>query len=146
MAERVLVTGAAGFIGSHVVDALLARGCEVTGLDNFDPFYDPAIKRANLSGALGDSRFRLVEADVRDAPAVHGLLRRVRPHVLLHLAARAGVRPSITDPALYTHVNVVGTAVVLEAARGAGVGWLVVTSSSSVYCNADLVPIREDEP
>ena len=146
MAERALVTGAAGFIGSHAVEALLGRGWEVTGVDNFDPFYDPAVKRANLAAAAARPGFTLVEADVRDAPAMRALAERARPAVLVHLAARPGVRPSIRNPALYAEVNVAGTAAVLEAAHAAGVARVVVASSSSVYGNSDRVPFREDEP
>jgi UDP-glucuronate 4-epimerase len=144
--ERVLVTGAAGFIGSHTVEALLARGCVVAGVDNFDAFYDPAVKRANLAAALRDPGFVLYEVDIRDAAGVDGLLRGFRPDVIVHLAARAGVRPSIADPALYAAVNVVGTTVVLEAARRHEVTRLVLAGSSSVYGNASAVPFREDAP
>ncbi|MGI9077603.1 MAG: NAD-dependent epimerase/dehydratase family protein [Gemmatimonadaceae bacterium] len=145
MADRVFVTGAAGFIGSHTVDALLARGNEVTGLDNFDRFYDPAIKRGNLAKAMASSRFNLVEADIRDSTAIRAALETARPDVLVHLAARAGVRPSIENPALYMDVNVVGTAVLLEAARSAGINRLVCASSSSVYGNDASAPFRESE-
>ena len=146
MTERVVVTGAAGFIGSHVVDALLARGDVVIGVDNFDPFYDPDVKRANLADALVHPDFELVEADIRDLPAMRRLLSTVRPDVIVHLAARAGVRPSIQEPALYASVNVVGTTVLLEAARASGVHRLVVASSSSVYGNDAAPPFREDDP
>ena len=146
MPEKVVVTGAAGFIGSHTVESLLARDYAVVGIDNFDTFYDPAIKRANLAEAMVHPRFRLVEADVRDAAAIQRTIETERPDVIVHLAARAGVRPSIEHPVLYTHVNVVGTAVVLEAARAAGVDRVVVASSSSVYGNSAAVPFREDDP
>ncbi|MGH7720559.1 MAG: NAD-dependent epimerase/dehydratase family protein [Gemmatimonadaceae bacterium] len=146
MAERALVTGAAGFIGSHTVEALLARGDEVVGLDNFDTFYDPAIKRENLAGALAHPRFTLVEGDVRDASAMRRVLGETAPDVIVHLAARAGVRPSIEQPALYADVNVVGTTVLLEAARQREVNRLVVASSSSVYGNSAPTPFREDDP
>lgn len=146
MAERVLVTGAAGFIGSQLVDALLARGAHVVGLDNFDPFYDPAIKRENLAAAGACDRFHLVEGDVRDRDVVRGAMARARPDVVVHLAALAGVRPSIAAPARYAEVNVGGTAVVLEAARDLRVSRIVVGSSSSVYGNAGRVPFREDDP
>ncbi len=146
MAERVFVTGAAGFIGSHAVDALLSRGDAVTGFDNFDPFYAPRIKRENLRGAQGHEAFRLVEGDVRDAEGLARAVADARPEVVLHLAARAGVRPSIEQPVDYAAVNVVGTAAVLEAARAAGVRRFVIASSSSVYGNAATPPFREDDP
>ncbi|MBC7789580.1 MAG: SDR family NAD(P)-dependent oxidoreductase [Anaerolineae bacterium] len=145
MPERVLVTGAAGFIGSHTVDALLARGDEVTGLDNFDGFYDPAMKRENLMQANASRSFRLIEADIRDSSSIRGALKTAKPDVLVHLAARAGVRPSIEDPALYMDVNVVGTAVLLEAARSMGINRLVIASSSSVYGNDATAPFSESE-
>jgi UDP-glucuronate 4-epimerase len=138
------VTGAAGFIGSHVVEALLARGHRVVGLDNFDDFYPRDVKERNLAGVLGAAAFQLVEGDVRDAQLLSGLIRA--DTVVVHLAARAGVRPSILHPELYTSVNVLGTATVLEAARLAGVRRMVFASSSSVYGDSAPVPFREDWP
>ena len=146
MTERVLVTGAAGFIGSHTVEALLARGHVVTGVDNFDPFYAEAIKRGNLGASLENPRFSLAESDIRDARAMAGVFAVARPDVIVHLAARAGVRPSIADPVLYADVNVTGTAVLLEAAKQAGVRRVVFASSSSVYGNAESVPFKESDP
>ncbi|MCZ6825055.1 MAG: GDP-mannose 4,6-dehydratase, partial [Gemmatimonadetes bacterium] len=102
---RVLVTGAAGFIGSHLVDRLLERGAEVIGFDNFDDFYDPEVKRRNLGGALGHPGFQLVEGDIRDGARIREALPD-RIDCLVHLAARAGVRPSIEQPLLYQDVNV----------------------------------------
>lgn len=145
MSETILVTGAAGFIGSHTVEALLARGSRVIGVDNFDPFYDAAIKRRNLQQAQTHDAFTFVEQDIRDPAAFGALLDRERPDVLVHLAARAGVRPSIADPVLYSDVNVTGTAVLLEAAKRAGIQRVVNASSSSVYGNAAEVPFRESE-
>ena len=146
MTERILVTGAAGFIGSHTVEALLARGTVVAGVDNFDPFYAEAIKRRNLSASLEHPHFSLAESDIRDVSAMARVFAEVRPDVIVHLAARAGVRPSIADPVLYADVNVTGTAVLLEAAKQAGVHRVVFASSSSVYGNADAVPFRESDP
>ncbi len=140
----VLVTGAAGFIGSHVVEALLTRGHRVVGLDNFDDFYPRKVKEHNLAGVLAAPAFQLVEGDVRDAALLAGLLRAET--VVVHLAARAGVRPSILHPELYASVNVLGTTTVLEAARLAGVRRLVFASSSSVYGDSAPVPFREDWP
>ena len=142
----VLVTGAAGFIGSHVVDRLLARGRRVVGLDNFDPFYDPALKRANLRSALADPRFRLVEGDLRDRALVDRVLAGDGVGAIVHLAARAGVRPSLADPELYADVNVRGSAVVFEAARAASIRRVVYASSSSVYGGNTKLPFAEDDP
>jgi UDP-glucuronate 4-epimerase len=142
----VLVTGAAGFIGSHTVERLLARGERVVGLDNFDPFYDPAIKRTNLAAASRDPRFTLVEGDIRDAALLEALFAKEPVRAVIHLAARAGVRPSVEEPALYADVNVRGTTVVLEAARRAGVPKVVYASSSSVYGGNTKVPFSEDDP
>lgn len=145
MAEHVVVTGAAGFIGSHVVEALLAAGHSVVGVDNFDAFYDPEVKRRNVSAALALPAFTLVEADVRDPAAMGRILGEAKADVIVHLAARAGVRPSIADPVLYADVNITGTAVVLETARAAGVRRIVVGSSSSVYGDTSSVPFREED-
>ncbi len=141
---RVLLTGAAGFIGSHVAERLVARGDEVVGLDNFDGFYPRAVKEANVAALRRASCFRLVEGDIRDATTVAGLL--TPETVVVHLAARAGVRPSLEDPALYASVNIEGTAVLLEAARRAGARRFVFGSSSSVYGDAAPVPFSEDWP
>ncbi|HEX2449987.1 MAG TPA: NAD-dependent epimerase/dehydratase family protein [Gemmatimonadales bacterium] len=140
---RVLVTGGAGFIGSHLVEALVARGDEVVAIDNFDPFYDRGLKEANLRDA-GAGRFRFHEQDVLDADRLTALL--TPDTVLVHLAAKAGVRPSIADPAGYARVNVEGTAAMLEAARRAGVVRVVFGSSSSVYGDTTPAPFREDAP
>jgi len=138
---RVLVTGAAGFIGSHMCEALLARGDEVVGVDNFDPFYARAVKERNLEGLRGTAAFRFVEADiVRQPLPLDGV------SVVLHLAARPGVRPSLEDPASYSETNVTGTVRVLEAARRAGIRRVVFGSSSSVYGNATPAPFAEDVP
>jgi UDP-glucuronate 4-epimerase len=140
----VLVTGAAGFIGSHVAEGLVARGDEVVGLDNFDAFYPRAVKEANVAALRRGPRFRLVEGDVRDAQLAAEL---VTPDtVIVHLAARAGVRPSLEQPALYASVNIEGTAVLLEAARRVGARRVVFGSSSSVYGDTAPVPFSEDWP
>jgi len=139
VSARLLVTGAAGFIGSHVCEALLARGDEVVGVDNFDPFYDRAVKERNLDGLRRAKGFRFVEADiVRDALPLEGV------SVVLHLAARPGVRPSLEDPASYGDTNVTGTVRVFEAVRRAGLRRIVFGSSSSVYGDATPAPFAED--
>ena len=142
--RHALVTGGAGFIGSHLVDLLLNEGWRVTVVDNFDPFYDPAIKRVNLNRCAAQEGFKLVEADVRDL----GALRRSLAadyDVIIHLAAKAGVRPSIQHPVAYYEVNVGGTQNILELARELGVGQFVFASSSSVYGVNPHVPWREDD-
>lgn len=141
---RVLLTGAAGFIGSHLAEALVARGDEVIGLDDFDPFYPRAAKERNLAALKGRPGFRLVEGDIRDGNAVAALL--TPETVVVHLAAKAGVRPSLADPAGYANVNVGGTATVIAACRERGVSRLVLGSSSSVYGDDTPAPFREDAP
>lgn len=142
----VVVTGAAGFIGSHVCEALLARGVRVVGVDNFDPFYDAGLKRANVAAIAraGGDRFALHEIDLCDQEALDAAVRGASG--VIHLAAKAGVRPSIEDPAGYARANVLGTACVLESARRAGCGRVVCASSSSVYGNCPTAPFAEDMP
>ena len=144
LSVSVLVTGAAGFIGSHVVDSLLARGEEVVGLDNYDDFYDPALKVSNLVAARDQQRFREVRGDVRDRELLAALPDGI--DTVVHLAARAGVRPSIERPALYADVNEVGTARLLELVRERGIPVFVFASSSSVYGNNEKVPFSEEDP
>jgi len=144
--SKILVTGGAGFIGSHLAERLLADGHRVVVLDNFDAFYDPSIKRRNVEAASRSERYRLVEGDIRDADALAGLFAEGEFEVVVHLAARAGVRPSIADPALYSSVNLEGTTAILEACRVHGVPKLLFGSSSSVYGNNDKVPFTEDDP
>ena len=145
-APGILVTGGAGFIGSHLVERLLAGGRRVVVLDNFDGFYDPQIKRHNLSEALQHPDCRLVEGDIRDSDGLDELFRSESLEAVVHLAARAGVRPSIDDPVLYTSVNLDGTTRLLEACRAHGVSRFIFGSSSSVYGNNDKVPFAEDDP
>ncbi len=154
---HLLVTGAAGFIGSHLTERLLRDGHRVTGLDNLDPFYDPALKRRNLAeiAAIGGDRFRLVQGDLRDEAALRdaiegqgsaeGTATFGAVEAVVHLAAMAGVRPSIERPLLYEDVNVRGTLLLLEAMRAAGVSRLVFGSSSSVYGENEKVPFAEDD-
>lgn len=141
---RIIVTGGAGFIGSHVVRALLKEGHAVTILDDFNDFYDPAIKRANV--ASFGSREEVSQIDLRKWEPVRDIFAKVRPDVVIHLAARAGVRPSILDPKLYIDTNITGTFHVLEAARLSGCGKVLFASSSSVYGLSKTVPFREDLP
>ncbi|MSR46570.1 MAG: SDR family NAD(P)-dependent oxidoreductase [Planctomycetes bacterium] len=143
---RILVTGAAGFIGSHLADRLLARGDEVIAFDNFDLFYDPAIKRRNLAGALSNPRFRLIEGDLRDKAAVSAALAAARPEKVVHLAAQAGVRPSLQRPQQYVDVNVTGTLHLLDAMVAVGCRRLVYGGTSSVYGASGKPPFRETDP
>lgn len=140
----ILVTGAAGFIGSHLSERMLARGEEVVGLDNFDVFYPRSEKERNLDQARQHEAFTLVEGDIRDA----GLLGRLSDDIdaVIHLAALAGVRPSIREPARYNAVNVEGTVTLLEWARSRKIQDVVFASSSSVYGNNENVPFAEDDP
>src|SRR6185436_5946587 len=139
---RVLVTGGAGFIGSHVCERLLARGDELTVLDNFNDFYDPRLKREN---ARALAKARVIEGDIRDQALVARVFAGGRFEAVLHLAAMAGVRPSLEDPLLYSDVNVRGTQILLrELEQRPGVR-LVFASSSSVYGANDRVPFREDD-
>lgn len=141
--KTVLVTGVAGFIGSHLADALLRRGDRVVGLDNFNDYYDPAIKRANLNEAVRDSQFVLHEVDICEEVKVREIFEETLPDVVVHLAARAGVRPSLQDPKLYHTVNIIGSQHILDASRDFGPGHLVMASSSSVYGGITQVPFQE---
>ena len=151
MSKHVFVTGGAGFIGSHLSRRLLERGDRVTVLDNFNDFYDPAKKRRNVRElqALPEARdgaFRLVEGDIRDASLVEELFAPGGFEAVVHLAARAGVRPSLAEPILYEDVNCIGTLRLLEAARRHGPGVFLFGSSSSVYGINEKVPFAEDDP
>ncbi len=141
-----MVTGAAGFIGSHVAEALIAQGWQVVGVDNFDPYYPREEKEKNLAEAAEELRAGFVEADIRDAGAMERLMADRGVELVLHLAAKAGVRPSIQMPAQYMDVNVRGTATVLEAARKVGVKRVIFASSSSVYGRENDLPFRETQP
>ena len=144
--KQILVTGGAGFIGSHLVDRLLAENLwQVAALDNFNEFYSPAVKRANLARHLDDPDFRLYEADICDAERLGEIFAENRFEAIVHLAAWAGVRPSLLNPKLYTEVNVNGTLNLLEAAKAAGVRQFVFGSSSSVYGINSKIPFAEDD-
>jgi len=140
---KVLVTGGAGFIGSHLVERLLGEGHGVAILDDFNDFYDPKIKHANIASFQRDVSVH--EIDLRDAEKVADLLRTEKFGTVFHLAARAGVRPSIQQPQLYYDTNVAGTLHLLEGARSAGVERFIFVSSSSVYGAAKRVPFSEEE-
>lgn len=149
MGVNVVVTGGAGFIGGHLCRRLLERGDAVWAVDNFDPFYDPALKRETVCELSAFPAFRLVEADACDPEATRAALEASgggRMDAIVHLAARAGVRPSIQQPLAYARVNVEGTAAVLELSRQMGNVPVVFGSSSSVYGNSAPVPFREDDP
>ena len=142
-----LVTGGAGFIGSHVCERLLHAGHAVWAFDDLNPFYDPQIKRANLRDIQSLAKpFEFIHGDLTDATAVEELFREVKFDQVIHLAARAGVRPSLQEPALYQRVNVEGTVNILEAARKTGVKKLTIASSSSVYGVNAKVPFAESDP
>ena len=141
---KIVVTGAAGFIGSHLSEALLRTGCDVVALDNFDDFYDPDVKWRNIETALKHPRFSLVEGDIRDPEAVKQALADDTDAVV-HLAARAGVRPTIEQPLLYQDVNVGVTTVLLEASRKLPHCKSIFAISSSVSCNNEKRPFAASD-
>ncbi|MDQ1728044.1 MAG: UDP-glucuronate 4-epimerase [Pyrinomonadaceae bacterium] len=145
--KDILVTGGAGFIGSHLVDRLLGEGeWRVSVVDDFNDFYDPAIKQANVIRPLENSNYQLFRADIRDASALKPIFADTSFACIVHLAARAGVRPSLEQPQLYTETNINGTVNLLELARQHGVRQFVFGSSSSVYGSNAKVPFSEDDP
>jgi UDP-glucuronate 4-epimerase len=144
---RILLTGAAGFIGSSLAERLLARGDQVVGLDNFDPFYPRATKQRNLEPLTAQPGFAFQEGDITDPAHLDAAVRAAGScDTVVHLAALAGVRPSIAEPARYSHVNIMGTTQILEACRRHGIKRLVFASSSSVYGSDSAVPFRESDP
>lgn len=146
MSRKILVTGAAGFIGSHLAEALLARGDEVVGLDNFDAYYPADVKRRNVRAALAHPGYTAVEGDLRSSADVERTFCLGPFDAVIHLAARAGVRPSLIDPAGYCETNVSGTALLLEAVRQQPAGHVLFASSSSVYGARSTAPFRESDP
>ena len=145
--RNVLVTGGAGFIGSHLVARLLAEGgWRVVVVDDFNDFYDPALKRRNVGPHLGRADFALREADIRDRASLDEVFAETRFDCVVHLAARAGVRPSLLEPVLYAETNINGTVNLLELAREHKVRQFVFGSSSSVYGENEKVPFAEDDP
>lgn len=141
--QSFLVTGGAGFIGSHLVEKLVAEGHQVSVLDNFNEFYDPEIKRANLAAVLGS--ISLIDGDITDRPLVERIFAEGHFDSVVHLAARAGVRPSIDDPEAYITTNINGTYYLLDAARRHGVKHFVFSSSSSVYGLNEKMPFSEED-
>ncbi|MGQ9835182.1 MAG: GDP-mannose 4,6-dehydratase [Thermoanaerobaculaceae bacterium] len=144
--RTVLVTGGAGFIGSHVIPVLLNRGLTVVCFDDFNDYYNPTFKRENVAPLLSHPAFHLVEGDIRDQDLVFSVYRRYGISATIHLAARAGVRPSIAQPRLYEEVNGVGTVNLLEAAHRFGAFTFIFGSTSSVYGINSKVPFSEDDP
>ncbi len=142
--RSALITGGAGFIGGHLVDQLLRERWRVTVLDSFSPFYDPQVKRANIAGHLTDPNFNLIEGDIRDEDALNRVLQGTYD-VIVHLAAKCGIQPSLTDPLGYQDVNVCGTQNLLELARKLQVRQFVFGSSSSVYGVNPNVPWSEED-
>ena len=141
--HKILLTGAAGFIGSHVVEHLLSKGHQVFGIDNFDDFYSRSIKEQNISACLGNSSFTFIEGNVGD---VASLFPDTNFDLVIHLAAKAGVRPSIAQPEQYIDANLSQTMALLQWMKANGMGKLVFASSSSVYGNNVKVPFTESDP
>ncbi|HEX3086383.1 MAG TPA: GDP-mannose 4,6-dehydratase [Pyrinomonadaceae bacterium] len=145
--KSILITGGAGFIGSHLIGRLLSEGdWRITVVDDFNDFYDPSIKRANLEPYISHANFSLIEADIRDFFSLEEVFHEGRFDCVVHLAARAGVRPSLTEPRLYVETNINGTTNLLELARKHQVKQFVFGSSSSVYGENKKVPFSEDDP
>ncbi|WP_321472994.1 GDP-mannose 4,6-dehydratase [uncultured Paludibaculum sp.] len=143
---RILITGGAGFIGSHTAERVLVGGHETAILDDLNDFYEITIKEQNLALVGAQGSVALYRGDIRDGAFVDRVFQEFRPEAVVHLAARAGVRPSLEEPVLYTDVNCLGTAVLLEAARRAGTHRFVFASSSSVYGLTQRIPFQEDDP
>jgi UDP-glucuronate 4-epimerase len=143
---NILVTGGAGFIGSHLVEQLIKRGDHVIVIDDFNDYYDPAIKEENISSVVSNSLFKLCRGDIRDGLFIDTVFDENSIDVVCHLAARAGVRPSIQEPILYEEVNCLGTLNILEACRRVGIKNFVFGASSSVYGSNTKVPFSEDDP
>ena len=143
---RILITGGAGFIGSHVAERLLRGGHEIFILDDLNDFYSPALKRQNLVAVDRAGMAGFYDCDIRNAERTRQILEELRPGVVIHLAARGGVRPSLEQPLLYEEVNIRGTLTLLEASRAARVQKFIFASSSSVYGVGSNLPFREDDP
>jgi len=146
MKNTVLITGAAGLIGSYLCQARLAQGCRVVGIDNFNDYYSPKQKRANVAGFVDHERFTLCEVDIRDTDAVNEIFETHKPHAVAHLAAMANVRYAIGRTPLYTDVNITGSVNLLEAAHHTGTGVFAFASTSSIYGKTDQLPFVETDP
>jgi UDP-glucuronate 4-epimerase len=144
MTKKILVTGAAGFIGSHLCERLIGDNHIIMGLDNFDPFYDRRIKESNIKALIKSDKFELVEGDIRNANCVESICKD-NIDIIIHLAAKAGVRPSIEDPIGYADTNINGTLVMLEAAKKYDIKKFIFGSSSSVYGNNKKIPFSETD-
>ena len=142
----ILITGGAGFIGSHLTDRLLESGERVIHIDNFNDYYDPAVKKRNIENALENPSYVLCEGDLRDRGFVGDVLDTHRPDLVIHLAAMAGVRPSLENPLLYQEVNIIGTNNLLEEMNARDMKKLLFASSSSVYGDCPRVPFSESDP
>ncbi len=145
MINNVLITGGAGFIGSHLCEFLLGKGYNVICIDNFNSFYDPEIKIRNLSGIIDHERFSLYKIDIRDKKELIKVFDSHKPKIIIHMAAMPGVRPSLENPSLYSDVNINGTQCVLEAMRISGTSNMIFSSSSSVYGNNSKIPFSESD-
>jgi len=143
---KVLVTGTAGFIGSNLVDKLLEHEHEVVGIDNFNDYYDPNIKEKNLSDSTKNKSLKLYRLDILSFEKLKAVFSKEKPHKVIHLAARAGVRPSRENPELYTQVNVLGTVNLLKLSADFKIKQFIFGSSSSVYGNSSSLPFSEDDP
>jgi UDP-glucuronate 4-epimerase len=143
---RILITGGAGFIGYHLAAKLQDENHDITLLDNFNSFYDPEVKRRNVRDLQARAPARLYEVDILDAAGLRRVFEETRPETVVHLAAWAGVRPSLENPSLYAMVNVTGTANLLEAARQGDVSCFIFGSSSSIYGGSERLPFSEDDP
>jgi UDP-glucuronate 4-epimerase len=142
---KILITGAAGFIGSHTCESLIKNGNSIIGVDNFDPFYSSKLKELNLEQLNQNNNFRFYKADIRDDKVLNQIFSSNQVDVVIHLAAKAGVRPSIESISEYYDVNINGTVSLLESMRKNGIKKMVFASSSSIYGNNQKVPFSEDD-
>ena len=141
---KILITGCAGFIGSHLTDRLLKESFDVVGVDNFNNYYDPTIKEQNLQKAKKNKLFKLYRKDILDFTSLKDIFKKEKPQKVIHLAARAGVRPSIANPLLYSQVNVGGTVNLLKLSADFSIDKFIFGSSSSVYGNSKRLPFSEN--